>query len=233
MTFTRKKGEWTLSVQDLKKNYDLIVSLGISCAPAIQLRRHNLRRISLPLDWMISTRLSDVNRLLQHRYQGFMEMNNLQVLEDTHIMLEDGNPVFHDRGGLVESYMIKDTLYNIISVHDFPLVPGQHWSVLYPEYKEKLQRRIQRFYDKLAGSSSTLFIRWSASYEETFHLRAILSQLTLSEFRILVLNPVEGQYGITDAGWNLDRVCSLNVPPDMNALATWDELLAGMTISEG
>ncbi|WP_280142861.1 DUF1796 family putative cysteine peptidase [Paenibacillus sp. 453mf] len=194
---------------------------------------HNLRRISLPLDWMISTKLSDVNRLLQYRFQGFMELNHLQVLEDTHIMLDDGSPVFHDRGGLVESYMIKDTLYNIISVHDFPLVPGQHWSVVYPEYKEKLQRRIQRFYDKLARSSFTLFIRWSASYEETHQLRAILSQMTPGDFHILVLNPVKGQYGITDAGWNLDRVCSLNVPPDMNDQTTWDELLAGITISEG
>lgn len=73
-----------MNLQDVKKNYDLIVSLGMSCAPAINMQRNNLRTFSMPLDWMISYSLTDVNRLYKNRFQNFMELTNLQMLEETH-----------------------------------------------------------------------------------------------------------------------------------------------------
>lgn len=56
------------------------------------------------------------------------------------------------RNTLVKSYFIQDTFYNIISVHDFPITLGKHWSTTYPSYKAKLDLRIKRFWDKLLRS---------------------------------------------------------------------------------
>lgn len=112
-----------MNLQDVKKSYDLIVSLGMSCAPAINMQRNNLRTFSMPLDWMISYSLTDVNRLYKNRFQNFMELTNLQMLKETHFFLEDGVPAYPNgnKNALVKSYFIQDTCYNIISVHDFPI----------------------------------------------------------------------------------------------------------------
>lgn len=56
----------------------------MSCAPAINLQRNSLRKFSMPLDWMVSYSLADVNRLYKNRFQNFMELINLQILDETH-----------------------------------------------------------------------------------------------------------------------------------------------------
>lgn len=38
----------------------------------------------MPLDWMVSYSLADVNRLYKNRFQNFMELINLQILDETH-----------------------------------------------------------------------------------------------------------------------------------------------------
>lgn len=220
-------------VQDIKKPYDLIVSLGSSCAPAINLRRHNLRRFSMPLDWMVSYSLSDVNRLLKNKFQGFMELQNLTLLEETHFFLNDGVPVYPGSNGgqPVKSYFIKDTFYNIISVHDFPIIPNQNWKTDYPSYKAKLNLRIERLLNELMNSKATLFIRWSANYDQAVELQSVLSQLLKNDFHILILNPVNGLQSVNETDWKINRVCVVNVPNDMNNNATWDYVLNGITLA--
>lgn len=73
-----------MKLQDVKKDYGLIVSLGSSCAPAINLKRYGLRKFSMPLDWMISYSLADVNRLLKNEFKNFMDFRNLHPLDETH-----------------------------------------------------------------------------------------------------------------------------------------------------
>ncbi|WP_082650967.1 DUF1796 family putative cysteine peptidase [Paenibacillus etheri] len=74
----------------------------------------------------------------------------------------------------MKSYYIRDTFYNIISVHDFPVTLGKDWSTTYPSYKAKLDLRI---WDKLLSSKKILFIRWFATYEQAVELQAILSDI--------------------------------------------------------
>ncbi|NHW36816.1 DUF1796 family putative cysteine peptidase [Paenibacillus aceris] len=45
-----------------------------NCDPAAYLRGHHLRKFSMPLDWVMSPSLTDVNRLLAHKFTGFMEL---------------------------------------------------------------------------------------------------------------------------------------------------------------
>lgn len=188
----------------------------------------------MPLDWMVSYSLADVNRLYKNRFQNFMELINLQILDETHFFLEDGLPVYPNgnKNALVKSYFIQDTLYNIISVHDFPIHQGKHWSITYPSYKAKLELRINRFWDKLIHSKKTLFIRWSASYEQAVELQSILSNLLKpNEFIILILIPVRESTSVQELNWNINNICVLEVPEDMNDYDSWDYILKDIHVT--
>ncbi|AIQ46732.1 hypothetical protein R70723_13270 [Paenibacillus sp. FSL R7-0273] len=222
-----------MNLQEIQKEYDLIISLGSSCSPAINMRRYGLRRFAMPLDWMISSSLGDVNRLLSSRFNRFMALENLSRLEETHFFLNDGNPVYDDpaRGSLSQSHFIRDSMYNIISAHDFPLIPNVDWRAFYPAYRQKLDRRITRFWASLMASSSILFIRWSASYEQVYELREIVSVLLGGKsFTILILNPSEHLPVSRELPWGMEHVCALEVPNDMNDYANWDYILSGIRL---
>ncbi|UYZ00753.1 papain-like cysteine peptidase [Peribacillus frigoritolerans] len=63
-----------LKLQDIKGFYDVIISLGSRCGPSLNLRRHNLRQFSFPLDWVVSNSLPDVSRILKNRFAGFIDL---------------------------------------------------------------------------------------------------------------------------------------------------------------
>ncbi|MFF2908870.1 DUF1796 family putative cysteine peptidase [Paenibacillus sp. NPDC057934] len=224
-----------MKLHEVKKSYDLIVSLGMSCAPAINLRRNNLRKFAMPLDWMISFSLSDVSRLYRNKFQNFMEFENLSMLEETHFLLDDGAPIYPERkeNTPVKSYFIKDTQYNIISVHDFPIIEGSDWTSSYSSYKAKLNSRISRFWDRLTKSQSTLFVRWASHYEQAVELQSVLSQcLQKNSFTVLILNPVPDLQYVREINWDINNVCVLEVPEDMNDYDSWDSILKDIQLNE-
>jgi len=221
-----------IKLQDIKRPYDAVIGIGSACDPTIHIKRLNLRKHSLPLDWVVSLSLSDVNKLLMNRFNGFMELENLQLKEESHFYLDDGTPVFSDdRFTMVKSYFVEDTYYNIISVHDFPIIPNQEWSQTYPAFKEKLNKRIHRFLNIMNTSQSTLFVRWSATYTEAVELQTILHQLTNGLFHIVIINPIEDLPHIVETDWGLDRVCSIQVPNFIHDYAIWDYVLNGVSIN--
>ncbi|WNS45403.1 DUF1796 family putative cysteine peptidase [Paenibacillus sp. MMS20-IR301] len=222
-----------MKLLEVKQGYRLIVSLGFSCAPAINLKRYGLRKFSMPLDWMISYSLTDVNRLLRSRFQQFMEFRNLHKLDETDFLLDDGDPVYLDnlRSDLSHAYFIKDASYNIISVHDFPVIPGQDWTAGYPAYRLKLERRTRRFWSQLMSSSDTLFVRWFADADQVRELQLILTALLKNKnFTILILNPVPGLSTTREVEWGIQNVCVLEVSPDLNDYANWDYILQGISL---
>jgi len=215
-----------LNLQEIKGSYDVIVSLGSACNPALQLRRHNLRTFSGPLDWSVSLSLSDVSRLLKNKFDGFMELKNMCLIDGSAYVLDEGVNIQSTK-----SYFVKDTHYNILSVHDFPIIPNQDWTTTYPSYKEKLNHRIDRFLEKITNSQSVLFVRWAASYDQAVELQSVLSQLVKGQFNILILHPIEGSQGISTMNWGINRVCSVKVPNDPNNNETWDYVLNGVTLT--
>lgn len=215
-----------MNLQEIKGSYDVIVSLGSACNPALQLRRHNLRTFSGPLDWSVSLSLSDVSRLLKNKFDGFMELKNMCLIDGSDYVLDEGINIESTK-----SYFVKDTHYNILSVHDFPIIPNQDWTTTYPSYKEKLNHRIDRFLEKIRTSQSVLFVRWAASYEQAVELQSVLSQIVKGQFNILILHPVEGSQGISTMNWRINRVCSVKVPNDPNNNETWDYVLNGVTLT--
>lgn len=228
-----------LNLQDIKGSYDAVFSLGSACNPALQFQRLNLKRFtSSPLDWSYSPNLSDVNRLLRNNFEGFMELKNMRVVNDK------GDYVYADYandGAIIvphigthpppKSYVIQDTLYNVFSAHDFPIIANQSWLVKYPSFKKTLNYRIYRFLEKVKNGQSVLFVRWGAKYDEAVELQSILSHVVKGHFNVLILNPEEDLKKIAELDWGLDRTCVVNVPNDPNSNSTWDYVLSGVTLT--
>ncbi len=199
-----------MNLKDIKRSYDVVVSLGSWCGVAEELKRHDLRRFSGPFDWVSSPSLSDINRLLRNRFQGFMEMENMKFVNYSKFAVNNDTDleVVTER----QTYIIMDTEFNIASWHDFPVVPNQSWTADYPSYREKLNRRINRFLEKINNSKFTLFVRYNASESEAAELQSVVSGLTKGEFHILIVNPVEGLQEVREKNWALDRVLCVEIP---------------------
>ncbi|MGE6551255.1 papain-like cysteine peptidase [Bacillus mycoides] len=224
-----------MNLEDLKKSYDTVVSLGGLCQVTNQLKRHNLRTFSGPLDWFYYPSLSDVNRLLQNRFEKFMNLENMVI---------EGSESY----GLIESefdnqtkwaeritYCIKDTYYNCLSMHDFPINPGEDWKVNYPSFKAKLTTRINCFLEKITNSESILFIRIWGNRDEAVELQKVLSKITNKDFNILIINFAEGIPDVVEQNWGIARVCSIEVPRYQDRWegddSDWDYILNNIAVT--
>ncbi|MCU7741460.1 papain-like cysteine peptidase [Priestia megaterium] len=220
-----------MKLQDIKKSYDVVISLGSSCLPTYQIKRCNLRSFSGPLDWVLSPSTPDISRLLKNRLNGLMEPGNMNLVQGPYWNLLNDE----SEGQGAQTYQVKDTNYNITSVHDFPVMSSQPWDITYPDYKKKLNMRISRFLQKITASNSILFIRTEANYDETVELQSALSQLTNKQFNLLIVNLVVGSKQVLEKDWGLPRVCSVDCP-HRNDLwhgedSAWDYILDGIKIN--
>ena len=226
-----------MNLLDIKGSYELIAGLGSWCGPALHTKRYGLRRNSFPLDWVQSGFLPEVNRLLKNKFEGYMELENMYEKNILAHFVDEGNVVL-EPGGTQPSkaHFVHDSHYKIDSVHDFPKIPNQDWTVQYPAFKNKLNHRIQNFLTKIQQSKNTLFIRYeseTANYEDIIELQSILSQLTTGKFNLLIMQPVDGGLtGVRDMNWPHDGICFVHVPrSNPSDKAIWDHVLQGLTLT--
>lgn len=85
-----------------KLRADIILSLGIACRPAEQLRINKLRFLSSPLDWMMSYSLETAAHLFKTKFETFFQYKSI---------IPDNLYFYH----------VKDITNNIHSIHHFPL----------------------------------------------------------------------------------------------------------------
>ncbi|MGE1166063.1 DUF1796 family putative cysteine peptidase [Peribacillus simplex] len=105
--------------------------------------------------------------------------------------------------------------YNVISVQDFPIIPNQNWTHLYPAFKEKLNYRINKFIEIISNSKSILFVRWGAvSGHEAVELQSVLSEMIPAKFNILFLDPIAGLKDVNEIDWGIKGICTVQVPGD-------------------
>jgi len=205
------------------------------CQVTNQIKRHHLRTFSGPLDWFYYPSLSDVNRLLQSRFEKFMKLENMVI---------EGSESY----GLIESefdnqtkwaeritYCIKDTYYNCFSMHDFPIDSEKDWKSTYPSFKAKLDTRINRFLEKINSSESILFIRIWGNRDEAIELKNVLSKITNKDFNILIVNFKEDISNIVEQNWRISRVCSIELPRYQDRWegddSDWDYILNKITLT--
>jgi hypothetical protein len=175
-----------MTLEKIKGSYDAIFSLGHLCLAAIQLKKFNIRPFSGVLDWVASYSLTDVNRLLQNQFVGFMELPNLKVVGHA-------SPL---------DLLVLDEAYNIAFNHDFKTNQNtvSHLAA-YHEVKKKYDRRVQRFLEKMATCKRILFIRTEGTFPEVSELESILLKMVKNDFRILVVNHT-----------NVNNMVEINLP---------------------
>lgn len=185
-----------MNLEAIKGHYDAIFSLGDLCLTSLQLKDNNLRTFSGILDWVSSPSLKNVNVLLQNRFADFLNLKNLRIIK--YISQWD--------------LLVWDEVYNIGFNHDFKTDKNTLTHLGgYAEVKEKYDRRIHRFLEKLSTSQRILFIRTEASFEEVAELEAILSGMIANDFRILIVNHKDVDH-LVEKSWSLQRVCAIELP---------------------
>ena len=203
-----------MDLSQLKGEYDAIFSLGDLCLASIQLKKHKLRPYSGVLDWMASPDLSKLNELLENRFIGFFEYDNLRVI------------------GYADTFIcVSDDGYDLVSNHDFD---GEKNTLTYlgsyPEVMEKYERRIQRFLSEMDNAKRILFVRTEGTLEDAAVLQDVLSRIVKHDFSILLINHTYVQ-GIVEKSWPLEKVCSIEFPNKDKWEGNhdlWEEVLSGI-----
>jgi hypothetical protein len=206
-----------MELTQLKGDYDAIFSLGDLCLASIQLKKHNLRPYSGVLDWMASPYLSQVNQLLENRFKGFFNYENLRII-----------------GYADSNICVSDDGYNLVSNHDFDREKNTLTNLgSYFEVMEKYDRRIRRFLSEMKSAKRILFVRTEGSLEDAAVLQDVLSKLVKRDFSILLINhkPITG---LIERSWPLEKVCSIEFPDTEiwegnNDL--WEEVLSGIHLT--
>lgn len=222
-----------MRLTEIQKSYSLYVGLGSACNPAMNLRRHGLRRFSMPLDWCVAQTIDHVRAVLENRFSGFMALENLVLEPDqSHYYLDDGNAVMM-QGNSVASYFINDTRYDVLSVHDFPIIADEPWTLMYPTFRRKLDERIERLLTALDAAPSVLFVRWAGEIDQALALHPVLRGLTGGTAHLLVLKcRGSGEdVPIRDLEIAADGVCVVEVPNRPADEAIWDAVLTGRSLA--
>ncbi|GAA3406239.1 DUF1796 family putative cysteine peptidase [Paenibacillus hodogayensis] len=200
---------------DCVGRYKSYISLGSTCQVAYQLNRLGLRQSAGPLDWFVSESVPGVVNLLHRQFRGLMDFNNLELLDRTR-----------------ECFVVRDKMYDIISFHDFPVHAARWWDS-YPSFKEKLDRRIDRFW-YTTQNKPILFIRTNTSEQEARLLKAALDKLLHGNFGLLIVNfdtsPIPR---VLEENWRLEGVCCVTIPPGYDwrgANDAWNHIMSGFTL---
>ncbi|WP_166240971.1 DUF1796 family putative cysteine peptidase [Paenibacillus turpanensis] len=205
--------------EDCRGKYKAFISLGTTCQTAHQLKRLKLRNSSGPLDWFMSPFAEDVAKLLDSRFKGFMEWNNLQLM-----------------GTAQNYYIVRDTAYQIESYHDFPMTYNPvSWGTPYPQFKDTMQRRIKRFVSLVQKNAPLCFVRIQTSKAEAEQLDAALCRLARRPYRLLIVNLHHQQNrNITFEDWGLKRVASVSIPHGVDWKGSdeaWSTIMRGFSLS--
>lgn len=148
---------WCLQTKEAAAQpYTPIISLGMNCQVAYQLRIHGLRYESYPFDWLICPADAMI-ALIENNFEHFLEPQYLQFIhteKEKHIL---------------------NTYYNIKFIHDFKL--NDSFMDDYEHVCQQYSRRIQRFYQKMNESSRALLFRKNITHQQTAKLTDLLHRL--------------------------------------------------------
>lgn len=137
----------------MKKNYDIIYSLGRDCACSIYMKMHQLRICSGPFDWLTNAGFEERIDLILNDFSDFFHPQDFRFLPKDPSVMNDANYDYYE-----------NTRTNFYFYHDFPV--GAPFEETLLTVKEKYLRRIARFYHDIQEKDKVLFI-WFSHYHET------------------------------------------------------------------
>ncbi|MDW7613801.1 DUF1796 family putative cysteine peptidase [Peribacillus simplex] len=216
-----------MKLNEIKKTYDVIIPCGSACSPTLNLRRLGLRKFSLPLDWVYTESFAEAANLYRNQFKEYMELRNLTLVEGSATYFDDDIVI-----NAVNTYLIRDNHYKVTSVHDFPILPDKKWFETYPNFKENLNKKIARFNETINNSDSILFVRWSTIYDHAYLFQqAMQDMLKEKNFNVLILIPSDDATSISELEWNLENVCVLKVPNQIEDEAIWNHAYSGIQLN--
>ena len=145
-------------------NTTIYIPIGTGCGIAQELKRRNLRMASLPFDWVYTWSLEVVNQLISDEFKGLF-------IEENWIMSDDQN----DMEDKDEVRYINTQYKNFYSIHDFK--KSKTFKEQFPEYCNKMERRVKRFFDTLKSNHKIIFIR------DDHHFSTITKYNTIDNFK--------------------------------------------------
>lgn len=170
--------------------YDLVFSVGQYCAAAMYMRKHHLRRMAGPLDWIGKPEncLETHFKLICTDFKGFLRKETLVPHENRR------RPEIDD---MAHDYY-RDGETDIRLFHEFPT--GVPVDEAYPAIRKKYDRRIARFYAAVASSKRTLFVyhsRCGRLEDRTIieGMAAVRKRFAGSQIDLLVIENVPGTDG--------------------------------------
>jgi hypothetical protein len=130
--------------------YDNIISLGAFCGPGLSLRKLNLKKETLPFDWII-TNAEIIYDILSTNNSKFININNKLMNDENLIMKDFFFKLFNNN----ELYLYKNE-YGIYFTHynNFEI----------QELINKFTKYFDRFYNLLLSSNNILFIHSTEAY---------------------------------------------------------------------
>lgn len=131
----------------MKKQYDIIFSLGTDCSCAGYMKKNNLRSVSGPFDWLTHAPFVSHMDLILNDFQDFMNIEDFSPLEKENTSLNNDCDYYENK---------KTDFYFF---HDFKT--GVPFEKDFVSIKEKYNRRIKRFYDLLKSDKNVLLIWFS------------------------------------------------------------------------
>ncbi|WP_340004022.1 DUF1796 family putative cysteine peptidase [Paenibacillus sp. FSL K6-0276] len=194
--------------------YHDIISIGSSCQTSYQLRRMKLRKEAGPFDWFISESVPGLVKLFNNKFQYYMDFDQVQLIGKAH-----------------QHYIVRDTHYNIDSYHDFSFIqPESLWNQEYAAFKQKIERRAQRFLDTLAQSPSIVLVRTQLTKEAALQLlQAVKPWIGTSDYVLLAVNNHEdwSRTDVVSEEWGLEHLKAVRIPRGEDwrgADGAWEQL---------
>lgn len=136
--------------------YDAIINLGRDCQVQYQLTINKLRPYSLPFDYIL-TPFTSLCAILRANFADYTEPDNFELMVDG------------------KETWIQDKHYGTRLIHCMRL--NEHFLADHPQFKEKYDRRIERFQTVLASSARILFIRKGIDRTQSERLSELLAEL--------------------------------------------------------
>lgn len=203
-----------MKLEKIKQTYDLILSMGYNCQSALRLRDQRIRSFAGPVDWVISNSVPQLARQIENRFSDYMKLENLKII-----------------GSVYGHYSAEDTATGILSFHDFPVSSnGARQITNYSGFRERLDRRIERFYQAARTGRKALYVRQRADMQEAEQLRRALKRISGGEVYLLVANDAD-RVDVKDLKWKSPFIAAAEIPKfEPYCTEAWMALLSGIRL---
>lgn len=137
----------------MQNKYDIVYSIGHDCACSMYLKRHMLRIVSGPLDWLTSVPAHQRFNMILNNFDGFMNMDDFEFVEKNPNIVNDEKCDYY-----------KNKRTGLYFYHDF--ATGVPLEKSFPDVAAKYKRRIDRFYKNIREKQNVLLV-WFSHYHNT------------------------------------------------------------------